>query len=135
MGLLTVVASMACAQGNPVDDCVSKTTMEGSFMGGRIFKAQALIPNTTQADLMKKVAKTLLKEGLTIGTLDKDLGLLTASFSKRAVGSDNPMTTTLSMTFETNKTGVDGTATLNTPAGITTNEERNRKELCALLLL
>jgi hypothetical protein len=44
------------------------------------------------------------------------------------------MATTLSMTFEPKDNGVDGTATLSTPGGITvSSEEGNKKDLCGLL--
>lgn len=127
--------AIANAEIDAIEDCVNKVTIEGGFMAGRIFKASTFIPRSTQQDVMKRVAKTVLKEGLTIGSIDKDLGIISASFSKRAIGSKSTMATTLSMTFEPKGDGVDGTATLSTPGGITvSSEDGNKRDLCGLLL-
>ena len=135
LAFLLCWGTFANAAVDAMEDCVSKVTIEGSFMAGRIFKASTFIPRSTQQDVMKRVAKTVLKEGLTISSIDKDLGILSASFSKRAIGSKSAMATTLSMTFEPKGDGVDGTATLSTPGGITvSSEDGNKKDLCGLLL-
>jgi hypothetical protein len=88
LACLLTWGAMAGAEINAMDDCVKKATIEGSFMSARIFRVSTFIPRSTQRDVMKRVAKTVLKEGLTISNIDRELGILSASFSKRAVGTN-----------------------------------------------
>ena len=135
LSLILLSTGAPCfAQTTTVDECIGKVKMEGSFLAGRIFKAETFLPNTTQPDVMKRVAKSLLKGGLTISTMDKEMGLITASYSKKAVGGKAPVTTTISVVLEPKNKGVEGSATLSTPAGITTDETATKKDLCDLLL-
>lgn len=129
---LTTITTNAIS--GPLEDCISSVTTEGSFMAGRIFKGKAFIPNGNQQIHMKKVARTLAKEGLTINSLDKDMGIVVASYQKRAIGGSAPVTTTFSMTFDQEKNGLNASATLSTPGGITTNEANNKKDMCTLLV-
>lgn len=131
---LTFLTLSGPALAGPAEDCIGGVVIEGSFLAGRVFKGKAFIPNGNQQEQMKKVAKTLVREGLTINTMDKDLGIVTASFSKKAIGAKAPSTTTVSLTFDQTKDGLEASGTLSTPGGITTNEEGNKKDLCALLL-
>ena len=134
MAVFLAAASTTTAIAGSFEDCVSSVAIEGSFMAGRIFKGKTFIPKANQQEQLKKVARTLAKEGLTISVLDKELGIVTASFKKNSIGNSTPQTTTFSMTFDQKKDGVDASATLSTPGGITTNEESNKKDLCTLLV-
>ena len=134
--VVTVTLSLVSTQtlSSPLEDCLGSVSIEGSFFAGRIFKGKAFIPKGNQQEHLKKVAKTLVQEGLTINTMDKDLGIVTASYSKKAIGGKTPVTTTFSMTFDQRKDGLDASATLSTPGGVTTNEETNKKDMCGLLV-
>ena len=133
--VLAVVS--ACASGPPqkleTDDprpCAKNFTYSGFPMLGQTFKTNQFVGGVTKHVAVERASKRVIKEGMTLATLDKEAGIISAFSS---VSGGRGETVALAVTVESAKNGVNIEVSISTSLGQVTSADSLKDFFCGIL--
>ncbi|OBU64621.1 hypothetical protein A9K58_17075 [Stenotrophomonas maltophilia] len=124
LGLLAFEASAEKA-------CETNYSKNGSFFSGRTFTTWDVVPNVAPADALKRIQIEGVKSGLTVASVDKDLGML--SFTQNTQLNGGQVTLPWNVMIEGEGKGSKITVTKMTPPSYATSEDFQKKSMCGVI--
>lgn len=114
--------------------CQTNFKQEGSFFAGRRFSTNDLVPGVAPAVAFKRIYTEGIKSGLTVGSSDKDIGVI-AFVQKNGGVTSNGQNVDLPWNVSIDAEG-DGSrisVTKSTPGGYATSQDFQIKSMCAVI--
>jgi hypothetical protein len=112
--------------------CAKNFSHDGSLfsLSGVKYMTHAVVPAVQKKDAIERAAKQIALDGLTVNTIDKEGGLITASNHVTAGNGDAvPMVVTVA----SNKGGVEAQLNFSTRFGQHSSDEDVRNEFCNIV--
>ena len=126
--ILALSLSSVFAAGN---QCENNFTEEGGFFSGSTYKTWATFDNVAPMKAYKSVYVYTVKDGWTITSADKDLGIISAS---QGVSYGQGKTVPLNIIIESaGDTGSKVSITYATTGGVTSPSDAVKKHFCLTL--
>ena len=125
-------ATQQTAQTSDNRPCVQNLTTEGSYVSGRIFKTHQLVRNVSKSDAMVRAARYIAAEGFLINSIDKELGLISASQGV-TVASRGGKTLPLNVSIQPVEDRLNVSLSFSVPGGITVSGGGLINTFCSII--
>jgi hypothetical protein len=137
VAIFAITLMSACAAGSPqklqTDDpreCAKNFTYDGNFLLGRTFKTNQFVAGVSKNVAMERSAKKIAKEGMSITSIDKDIGIISAS---QTVSYGAGKTAPLTVSVDSAKSGVDVSISFSISGGTTTPTDTVKDFFCSII--
>ena len=134
VAIFVTILMSSCAAGPPqklqTNDprpCAQNFTYDGSILIGRTFKTNESIAGVSKTVAIERAAKKIAKEGMSITTIDKDMGIVSAS---QTVSYGKGQTAPLTVSIDSVKNGVDVSIAFSISGGETTSVDTAKDFFC-----
>ena len=131
-------AVSACAAGAPRKlqttdsrECAQNLTYTGSLLSNQMFKTHQFVEGTSKSVALERAAKVIVANGMAIVSIDKEMGILSASQS--VVFDKGGGTVPLTVTVDSAKSGVDVALTFSIGVGQVAGEDSVRDLFCQVI--
>jgi hypothetical protein len=111
-------------------ECAKNFSYNGSFLAGRTFKTNLAIMGVSKDEGVERAAKWLAKDGWSITSANKDLGIVTAS---QTVSYGEGKTAPLNVAIDSISGGVDVAISFSISGGTTAPVNAVKDSFCNIL--
>lgn len=111
-------------------ECAQNFTYDGSFLAGRTFKSKATVSDVSKATGVQRAAKYLAQDGWNVTTIDKEVGLITAT---QTVSYGEGKTAPLSVSVEPQGRDLRVNTTYTISGGVSSPVQAVQKGFCDII--